>query len=129
LLVDLLTGFYLSGTDRTRKRTGPFDFLMVALPYSDPREICIETHLTLFASARGFQIYRWNLALTHITEVMGVQSSKNNRGDPYRFFDFFSHMIQYVSKQSYPFFKTKSQQNHNKIPTNVVFLLFCCGFV
>jgi hypothetical protein len=25
--------------------------------------------------------------------------------------------IQYVSKQSYPFFKTKQQQNHNKITT------------
>jgi len=30
----------------------------VALPYSDPREICIESYLIRFVSARGFQIYR-----------------------------------------------------------------------
>jgi len=32
--------------------------LAVALPYSDPREICIKSYLIRFVSARGFQIYR-----------------------------------------------------------------------
>jgi len=33
-------------------------------------------------SERIPNIYRWNYALTHISEVMGVQSSKNNWGGP-----------------------------------------------
>ncbi len=73
---------------------------LAALPYSDPREICIESYFIRFVLARGFQIYMWNLALTHITAVMGVQSSENNRGDPYRFFDFFFTYDIYISLES-----------------------------
>jgi len=43
-----------------------------ALAYSDPREICIESYLIRFVSAKGFQIYRLHYALTHITEVIGI---------------------------------------------------------
>jgi len=35
-----------------------FNKCAAALPYSDPREICIESYLIRFVSARGFQIYR-----------------------------------------------------------------------
>jgi hypothetical protein len=60
--------------------------------FPPPSEIYIKSYFIRFVSARGFQIYMWNYALTHITEVMGVQSSINIRGDPYRFFEMFFHI-------------------------------------
>ncbi len=47
--------------------------------FSPQRKIHWVILIIQFVSPRGFQIYMWHFALTHVAEVMGAHSSKNNR--------------------------------------------------